>query len=376
MQKFIGVVLGLLSILLIVSACNGTILPPSKCSISDANGEFASADEISLGQGVKGTICESGDKDYLKIITIEAGVLEIKLEPVPSAVSLNVDLYNSNRERVSYSGTGSQGQSRFLERLVSAGTYYFLLSGSGSSIEEYTFVVTLDTKDKSELNNTFSDATALTFGTSVTGTIRSEGDLDYFKVNVTEPGVIDMRLDPAPSDLAMAITLYNSNQERIKYNLLGKNGQSSFLELLVDIGTYYISLNSYTNTSSAKEYTFVVDLDTTDKNEINNTYSDATAILLGQSVKGTMRSEEDLDVFRVDVPSDGTLSINLEVPPTVSLTAYLDDSTQKNVTFALGNTGQNITLERAVTAGTYYVRLDNRLAAGSKDEYTLSLIIK
>ncbi len=57
----------------------------------------------------------------------------------------------------------------------------------------------LSAQSETESNNTFNNANAISFDQAVIGAISVNGDLDYFRVEITQPGVIIARLKNIPA---------------------------------------------------------------------------------------------------------------------------------------------------------------------------------
>ena len=234
---------------------------------NEFNNTFSDAEPLTLVEGevtTTGTIRSVGDQDFFEVTVNEPGVLVTTLDPVPSAVRMQIVLYNQQQNEIAQVRVGNEGQARTLEQLVGAGTYFILLDNSfydQSSAETYTLKVNFDTTDENELNNTFSDASALAVGSSVQGTIRSVNDQDYFRLELTQGGTLNLALDPVPSTVRMRIVLFDQQQNQIDDSRVGNPGQPRSLSRELTAGTYYVLLdNSFFNQSSSETYTLTTSL--------------------------------------------------------------------------------------------------------------------
>ena len=105
--------------------------PPPECDNAN-NDTFATAYPLALDTPCKGTIAESGDTDYFQVAVDKAGVLVMTLDPVPSDVRMNINLYNESQREIVNTFFGNGGQARTLVQLEDAGTYYIILDGRSS----------------------------------------------------------------------------------------------------------------------------------------------------------------------------------------------------------------------------------------------------
>lgn len=354
----------------------------------DNNNDFATATSLEIGRGFNGTIFEQGDNDYFKVTLVEAGVLDIALQPVPSSLGMNLYIYDGERKQIGSGIVAQAGQGIVFDKLVRSGTYYFKL-GAGfnqSSATPYTFTISLDTTDKNEWNNSQSDAKPIGLGQPVKGTIRSEDDNDFFTLDLTEPGLLKLTLEPVPSSVAMNIELQGEDQKRIKSTAtesVASVGQRRDLNYMAKPGKYYVLLSGGFNQESRDEYTFVASLDTTDINEVNDTFTDATTIDVNQDVKGRINIEGDEDFFKFTIGATTTLDIVVTPPSQIRGFLELYDTDQRNrIAYGISNVkGQEVKISnQALTTDalkTYYIRFEDYLDSNvSDDEYTLRITTK
>jgi hypothetical protein len=109
-----------------------------------------------------------------------------------------------------------------------------------------------------------------------------------------------------------------------------------------------------------------------DADEPNGTPAEAKPLPLGQAKESWFFEAlggpaRELDVFKVEVPKAGTLSITLEnVDPAVQFAVVIDDAGGKAlIEKGAANPGANHTVETKVKPGTYTVVLRNLAGAGT-----------
>ena len=226
----------------------------NECAPNDV---FSDACLISFGAEIGGTINPANDKDYYKFEVTTPGVIEINVSDVPSNIDMLVRLYDSSQSQLTYSD-GSNGQAIFVEWLVcDPGIYYVLLTDNESNTDQYSLKVSFDATDVYECNNTFSDASLIEFDSEINASIRGAWDKDYYKFEVTQPGVMEINISNVPPNIGMNVFLYNDAQEEL-YSLSGNNGQPiSFNFNIETIETYYILLTD--NNSNTEQYALLLD---------------------------------------------------------------------------------------------------------------------
>lgn len=104
--------------------------------------------------------------------------------------------------------------------------------------------------------------------------------------------------------------------------------------------------------------------------EPNNTDTAAnTSLCSGSAVTGMLSSSSDLDWFRIDVSTPGTVTINLSHVSGIDLDWYLYKPTGSYVAYRSTSSNPETGSYSATTAGTYYVRVKSYSGAGA---YTLT----
>lgn len=342
--------------------------------VHEVNNSFNDAKVIPLNADYECEIRPEGDTDFFKVDLPQPGVLCIDVDFVPDDVDLEVNIYDSEQNDIAYS-SGNNGQPVYCYALRSAETCYFKFNdryGNGSSREFYTFSLTLDTSDVYEVNNTFNQAKEVMLGDVIQAKIRPEGDVDLFKVFLPRDGVLELVIDPVPSELDIELKLFDSNQQDVEYSG-GSAGEPVSMYEIMPAGNCYFQINDrYGNAMSTEFYNCSVNLDTSDTYEINNTFSNAKEIALDTDIYGKIRPDEDVDYFKFTVPETGPLNVNVtNVPEGVSMIATVYNSSQQDLETEVSDGSViNLAIE-AVNVGDYYLLLDAYYSQNSPDAYTL-----
>ncbi|MCX6164500.1 MAG: PPC domain-containing protein [Ignavibacteriae bacterium] len=344
------------------------------------NNSFNCATELQIGITKQDQIESQGDLDYFKFTTSTPGVLEISVDNVPSNVDMDVYVYDAQQNQIA-SSTGTQnGQSVFFEMLRVPGTYYLKLQGgywSSHGNDKYTVLVNLDASDTYEMNNTFSEAKLISLNNDIQGKIRPTGDVDYFKFITNSPGIIEITVENVPSNIDMDVYLFDSQQNQVANSTGTTNGQSVFMFVLANTGTYFIKINGgYWSGGSTQFYKFSIKVDASDTYEVNNAFSEAKLISLNTNIQGKIRPSGDWDFFKFNVSSIGNIQVVVDpVPSSFGMDIYVYDTQQNQIAYSTGTSnGQPIYLNVNLTSiGTYYVKLGDYWGGNSTQFYTLKI---
>ena len=114
-------------------------------------------------------------------------------------------------------------------------------------------------QDSHEPNDALGDATAITFNQTVRGDIFPAGDGDYYKVYVTSPGMLQVKLEGVPGDMRTRIDLYGKNFNWISTKDASNAGDTITLEIdITQPGWYYIKIRDLAGIAHNEEYAFRV----------------------------------------------------------------------------------------------------------------------
>ncbi len=360
--------------------CNVFSVPVLLCTIfiinvlgqdgNEPNDSFTQATAINLDSGVLGTIDPSSDVDYFRVETPRSGTLIARLAPVPAGLRIQMQIFNSDQQQVQnvISGTGQLVETA---AVLEAGTNYVVLSRwSGGSTEPYTLTLTLDPNDLNEANDSFTKAAKITLGTPTNGTIRPNGDVDFFAVDTPRPGALIARLAPVPTGLRIQMQIFNSDQQQVQ-NVISGTGQLVETAAVLEAGTNYVVLSRWSG-GSTEPYTLALTLDPNEFNEVNDSFTQA--YLIGTSpTQGTIRPTEDVDYFKFEVTQQGAITALIDpVPAGLRIQMTIFNSDQEQVQNVVSGTGQRVETSVTLGAGTNYVAL-SRWNGSSKEPYTLTL---
>lgn len=219
---------------------------------SEPNNSFNEANSITLGNNLKASINPSNDLDYFKIQISQPGLLSVTVSNVPSNIGMRYSFYNAAQQQL-VSSEYSNGQS-FTEfhQICTPGTYYIWLTDSVANAAQYNLLATLDVSDVYECNGGFNDAKLILCNDSILASIIPSNDLDFFKCEITQPGVLSVTVSDVPSNIGMRYRFYNSDRQQLVSNEYSNGKSFTELHQIDTPGIYFIRLTD--NDANSAQY--------------------------------------------------------------------------------------------------------------------------
>ena len=368
----------------------------------------ANATELPSGVGVTGFIASEGDDDWYALTVTGESVVRFSLTNMPAfdtPVQFDLRLYDTNAEtelnrEFDIDGTDGTTELESQHYLPGAGTYYFrVLDRTGDAFDYdqgYTLTVTeliepdADVEPNGNTDNPQeiqATATPVSSGVPFEGFVASEGDDDWYALDVTGEAIVQFELSNAPAittPVQFDLRLYDTDadtQLNREFDLDGTDGTTELFTLhyVPSAGTYYVRVMD--RTGPVYDYDQGYEVTVTELlvpdgaqepngNGANPDERRAIASPAAGSATGTIGSEGDEDCYAVGVGGAGTLSVSLTNAPAIStpvqyeLVIYdTDGATQLDRQFdsngADGTT--NLTATASVSAGTYYACVRDRI---------------
>ena len=371
----------LISAVLILSAFIPVILCPAISS--------ADTRQISFDTVYQDSIVTSSTTNLYYFDTLSYGSVSIKFE-TPTATktsSWRVSLVNMSDSTIYTmkdfgSAETSGGASSRIEYsdsvILPTGKYYIIVSvPPGASVVTNTYKISVgfsfDTSGSSSINNpggagnTIQNAALMNLNTTMTGSLKSATDLNYYKITVPYHGSLNLSFSVGSAIDAgnWVILLYDKNEKQLQMGRVGSGGgvinmirTNKLDKLRLPPGEYYIKIAPYSTSSfSASNYTIYADY-TAERSaryerEFNDTAETATNILINASVTGNLSDAQDRDYFKFSVLEHRDLRIEFSTPDTINKnmwTIYLQDSKGGVVTYSAGESGSAINGKRTFTS--------------------------
>ena len=352
----------------------GTSSYPLTFFVSDTIDEqpcwIGEAKAATIGESVQGVVDYEGDSDLFVFEAEEGTLYEIDVawgvmsEPV-AAVSLG-----DGWKIVSDDSEDFGSAARIVWEASRSGSHYidagsFEEGGTGS----YTLtIVVSDIID----DHSGSEATAVTIGEPVLGTVDYEGDFDVFVLEAEERRLYEIDVSLGTWLYATQVVVYDAYFSKLAYNSeCGDPPGSCLVWEAPRSGRYYVEVG---DGSGAGSYTLTIDiLDVVD----DHSGSEATAVMIGEPVLGAVDYWDDFDVFVFEAVAGRLYEIDVALGTlSDSFVEVYDDSDYSGLAYNddCGDSSGSCLVWEAPSSGSYYVYVDSSEIGGT-GSYTLTIDI-
>ncbi len=305
---------------------------------SDHGDTRAEATSLQPDTEEAGDLDRSGDVDYFRIEVPEAGRLTVETTGPTDTVGYLQDA--QGQPLAEDDNTGADDNFRIV-RQVPAGTYYVGVVGAPD-------------RPVDDHGNTAEEATGVGLDSTTAGVLERGGDVDYFRVTVTQAGTLTIE---TRGTTATKGSLLRATGTTLAENDDAGAGGNFRIVQQVAAGTYYVAVRGYDadETGSYTLRTFFTVRPATDDH--GDTLGRATRVGLNSTTAGSIEHADDTDYFRMTITQAGTLTV--ETTGTTDTYGYLQNAA--GTTLAEnddGGVGRNFQIVEHVTTGTYYVEVE------------------
>ncbi len=335
---------------------------------NEPNNTFSQANPISSGDTKQGLICQQGDEDYYSINITEPGMIKLEILTVPSDINMSLWIYAPDQQTVINQDLGADGQAFSLEvSTCELGDHFFYFKDAfGNDFncsEQYQFTVDFvpfSLVDPCECNGGFSTACDINSGDTVSAVIAPWfddnniiEDKDYYKISITEPGMMKLTVFGVPSNINLVSYIYAPNQQTVINDISGGDGQGFVQEVSTcEVGDHFFYFWASGNDfNSSEQYQFKVDFvpfSLVDNCECNNSFNDACQIGVCDTIFAVIAPWfddnniiVDKDLYKIELSSSEEVSIEiLSVPANVRMCVKIYDSPSSQIDNYSGNIGQ------------------------------------
>ncbi len=242
------------------------------------------------------------------------------------------------------------------------------------------------TANELELNQIYDEAAPIATDTCFEANIYGDNhtytvfnDIDWFEVQVTEFGVLEVAVTSVPANLDLNVGIYQvinnvltliANDRITNANV----GQDVFSNAVISPGTYLIVVeDEYNDAYNEETYLFCVEF-TPNELELNQIYDEAAPIATDTCFEANIYGDNhlypefnDVDWFEIQINDDNTpiaiavtsvpsnLDLNLAVYQVISnvLTLIVDDGVVN------GNPGDDLFINTFLNIGTYLIVVED-----------------
>jgi hypothetical protein len=354
---------------------------------SEPNDRREIANDLKWGESISGYFHRQGEDDWYKLVNDSPGktLVQIAITAVPGVderLTLcderGFTIWNSDETR------DGEPESIFNIALDQGISYIHVYGRKADHVNPYI----LSTKTmgswqegtEAEPNNRAENATELPLEQSVEGYFHSNGDEDYYKLIVAEPGknLIQVELSAIP-DTDSRLRILDQNRKVLwDVNDTKKGEPESVSYFTVTEGTYYIWVRGDRKNINNKYVLKTRLLEPWQENqeaEPNNDIKQASVIKMNGPLSGHINSEDDEDYYVLNVPAPGIDAMVIQVSgvPGVKWNLELLDLKESRLDQSnRGETGQGEEIAKMkFKPGTYYLRVRVRSGQNTGAEYTL-----
>ena len=323
-----------------------------KCKI-DMSGEFAG--RLTISAAIKSdedtTVFQSDISDSNTVIAVNN--IEDNTE-YNFVLTINNEVYNGK-----------------LMRCLSDDNYYYAeyYNIVKNTEDDNPSLMTTDvsmqaSKNEGEPNNSMGSALTVNSDDTVTGTLSSASDVDWFKVKFSSNGVANFWLGNVPANCNYQLELYNASGTNIagSYNGDGQQELISFYGVSANVW-YYVKIYSAKGSSTTSSYTFRTKwYPPKDSYESNDTFASATSLTLNSSKTATINHPDDVDFYKFTISGENYVDVLLSGIPSGCVYDMAVYNGRGDSYLLTTVTGSGTTREYTATlnSGTYYVKIYSR----------------
>lgn len=377
---------------------------------SESNDDINTADTMTSGKAVYGSLYGVSDSDYYGFQTTKDGYIVINLQHSKVTGRQNKAIYavtvcdTSGNSIYEMTSKAEDESTDSIKLGLSAGKYYIKVAGQnayygGNYVIKTTFKACSTWEHES--NDTYDTANTAVSGTTYSGDIRTYSDVDYFKTSLSANGYINVKLThPVVSGqettnmfVLSVIRKVDKDQYTEVYTTKIRGGDTSIStpNLGLPKGEYYIKIAGTGNTTGTLlsgtsypvNYDVCIKAKTASDREVESNDSAATAntVKNGKTYYGSTSSSSDKDYYKIKMSKAGYLQIKFghknsqSIASCYNVVLYNKDNSE---IYKFTNTGTETSYtscKLGLDAGEYYVCVSQASTLYTGD-YTICLTQK
>jgi uncharacterized protein (TIGR03437 family) len=212
-----------------------------------------------------------------------------------------------------------------------------------------------------DFGNTCASSTAVAFPGTASGVLEVGGDVDIFRINVTQPGTLTAT---ASSPFDTVGSLFDAFCNLIVDDDDSGGGLNFQLTRTLNSGIYYLAMTGY-GSSDIGSYTITMSFSAGPPlpDDHGNICTSATAVAFPGTASGVLEVGGDIDVFRINVTQSGTVTATAN-SLFDSVGGLFDGSCNLIVADHDSGSGLNFQLAQSLNSGTYYLAIGGYESSG------------
>ena len=302
---------------------------------------YAAATSIGLNTTYKATTSRKSVTHWYKFTMSKAGMVQLKfahanLSSTSNSPAWKIDfIVDQFGGMVSVNSGLQDTQNQTAKIGLEAGTYYVQVTGLGVltiGSSDYSFSVQYeDIYCETEQNDSISTADNYTkLGQTITGSISSTSDTDYYKITSAAKGYLSFQLqhDKVSSKLATdiySVAVCDASGNTI-YTMTSRTDEekTESVNFGLAAGTYYLKVSGVTYLNASGSFaiygtngeTYKLNASWTNADnwecESNDTIAAANKMESGKAIYGNLYGVSDVDYYGIETAKDGYIVVNLQ----------------------------------------------------------------
>ncbi|MCB4784632.1 MAG: PPC domain-containing protein, partial [Sulfurovum sp.] len=171
---------------------------------TDDNNIIDDAIPVGSNSTTSGRINSAGDVDWFKIVIPRAGTFTVETSGTTDTYGV---LYDANGTEITSDDDSGSDHNFKISRSITVGTYYVTVRHRDSSVTGGTYLLVAHFDDH---GNSKDGATPISPSDTTSGSIETAGDVDWFKIVTTGPGVLAIGVTSQTAG-DISVSLYNAS---------------------------------------------------------------------------------------------------------------------------------------------------------------------
>lgn len=284
--------------------------------VDDHGNDLANATSIALNATTRGSIETAGDEDWFSLYIPEYGDLTVNTGGTTNTVGQILDSNGS----VLAEDNGIDGGNFEITISLFAGTFYIKVSAPENTVGEYLLITEFEEIDEGLLiddhGNDVESATNVILGQATSGYIETDGDIDFFRVELSTSTQL---ISYTSGSLDTLGQLLDEDGEVLSEDDDSGTGRNFRIESELEPGTYFLRISAWADTTGP--YVLNVETSTSDEppgggtdGDHGDTRDQATVVQVGSETEGTIDPSSDVDFFQVNLTEPGQLTVYTSGP--------------------------------------------------------------
>jgi len=291
------------------------------------SGTAADIGRVTLGVQYNGTLFHNATasnlSDRYTVVLDQPGRLRAVINSTALPGNARVEWRSADGVFVDWASTALDTNPYDMSVDLEAGIYMIDVisrrTGTADFSDTYNFTATATHADYNELecNNTLATAQLLATGQTVRAYLSYQDDIDIFRYDLARPGRLTVTVTGGSSGILLPqadIEWKDSNGVKMigghaDFTALSNGRYSEFMDL--EAGTYYIQISRRARHTGTYTLTGVIISANNNEVEPNNSLGMAQTLSPGQTVRGYLTYQDDVDIFRYVLPRAGRMTVNV-----------------------------------------------------------------